>query len=42
MRQSVGDCALGFRVAWRVLKPGEPIEQFVDQLAFLWGHGVLP
>jgi hypothetical protein len=42
MRQSIRDCAFGFRVAWRVLKPGKPLEQFVNQLAFLWGHGVLP
>ena len=27
MRQSIRDCAFGFRVAWRILKPGKPVEQ---------------
>jgi hypothetical protein len=35
-------CTLGFRIAWRSLKPREPVKQIVNQLTFLRGHSILP
>lgn len=39
--QSLHDRGHGFVVAWGILQLGEPVEEVVDQLAFLRCHGVL-
>jgi hypothetical protein len=38
----VSNCTPGFRIPRCRLKPRESIKQLVNQLAFLWGHAVLP
>jgi hypothetical protein len=40
--QTLADGALGVRIARIAFQRGEAVEQFVDQIAFLWGHWPSP